>query len=221
MGDATGLVISGYFAFVKIMWIRTADQRLPILEANTIRVLSRLLAFAGDPHSAAGQQTLWRFAEEILPAREVGHFNQALMELGATVCSFRRPRCLMCPVSAFCTAFKTGKQTEIPGARRRPATVHVHRSAVVERRGARCRMKCVKGLWEFPMFNDLPDGAFTLAGQCRHSITHHRLDVAVYTGALGRNAEYIWKDPLSVPLSSLTRKILKAAQGEPVSGRDI
>lgn len=66
------------------------DQRQPILEANTVRVFSRLLAYDGQTTSSAGQKLLWAAAEAVLPAREVGRFNQALMELGSEVC--RRPR---------------------------------------------------------------------------------------------------------------------------------
>ena len=62
------------------------DARQPILEANTSRLFSRLLAYRGDPASAPGQKLLWAVAEAVLPRRGVGLFNQALMELGSTVC---------------------------------------------------------------------------------------------------------------------------------------
>ena len=62
------------------------DQRQPILEANTVRVFSRLLAYDGQTTSSAGQKLLWAAAEAVLPARDVGRFNQALMELGSEVC---------------------------------------------------------------------------------------------------------------------------------------
>jgi A/G-specific adenine glycosylase len=133
------------------------DQRLPILEANTIRVLSRLLAFAGDPHSAAGQQTLWRFAEEILPAREVGHFNQALMELGATLCTPREPSCLDCPLKGLCPTRKAGQTHRIPAPKRKTAYEDVSEAAVVIRRrdGHVLVRQCQPGerwagLWDFP-----------------------------------------------------------------------
>ena len=64
------------------------DARLPILEANTIRVLSRLTAFRGEPgRTAGGQKHLWSIAEAILPAKRVGAFNQSLMELGSEICT--------------------------------------------------------------------------------------------------------------------------------------
>jgi len=65
-------------------------------------------------------------------------------------------------------------------------------------------------MWEFPMFPELPPGSFTKIGQCRHTITHHRLDVSVYEGSLGQSGG-VWKNAETIPISSLTRKILKAA----------
>ena len=77
------------------------DQRHPILEANTTRLLSRLLAYAGDPSSREGQQRLWAFAETLLPRRRAGDFNQALMELGSILCTPRHPACLSVPSPPF------------------------------------------------------------------------------------------------------------------------
>jgi A/G-specific adenine glycosylase len=62
------------------------DLRLPILEANTLRLLSRLIGSEEDPRQGAANRKLWHIAEAILPERDVGEFNQALMELGALVC---------------------------------------------------------------------------------------------------------------------------------------
>jgi A/G-specific adenine glycosylase len=179
------------------------NKPYPAVDGNVRRVLSRIHGWTDD-----APERIWDAATELAKAGEPRLVNQALMELGATVCSFRRPRCLLCPVNDACVAYKTGKQAEIPSVRARPATVRVQLAAVVDRKGSRYRMKNVKGLWEFPMFGAVPEGSFTLAGRCRHTITHHRLDVSVYIGALGQAKEYVWKNPDTVPLSSLTRKIL-------------
>jgi A/G-specific adenine glycosylase len=90
------------------------NRRAPILEANTIRLLSRLVAYRGNPHSQTGQRPLWRVAEEILPQKRVAEFNQALMELGSLVCTPNEPKCTTCPLSAVCAAFAGGLQHEIP-----------------------------------------------------------------------------------------------------------
>jgi len=137
--------------------------------------------------------------------------NQALMELGAKICSFRSPRCLLCPIQASCAAFKTGLQETIPPVRKRPDTIKVQLFAVVQREGEQYLMKSADGMWEFPTFAELPQGTLTKAGSCRHTITHHRLDVSVYVGKLKESDGYQWKTLSSVPISSLSRKILTAA----------
>jgi hypothetical protein len=101
-------------------------------------------------------------------------------------------------------------QDKIPAVKKRPATVHVHLSAVVYRKDDRYLMKHTDGMWEFPMFPELPSGSFERIGACKHTITHHRLDVGVYTGKLKQDG-FEWKDVDAVPISSLTRKILLAA----------
>jgi len=68
-------------------------------------------------------------------------------------------------------------------------------------------MKAVDGMWEFPMLAELPEGPFEKIGQCRHTITHHRIDVSVYRGKMTRDG-FEWKDVDAIPISSLTRKIL-------------
>jgi hypothetical protein len=69
-------------------------------------------------------------------------------------------------------------------------------------------MKQVDGMWEFPMFSELPAGSFTKIGACRHTITHHRLDVGGYRGEVVDTA-CEWREIEGLPMSSLTRKILE------------
>jgi A/G-specific adenine glycosylase len=181
------------------------NKPYPVVDGNVRRVLSRLYGWTEE-----NPRALWEAASRIAREAEPRQVNQALMELGAKVCSFRSPRCLVCPLQASCIAFRTGMQDKIPPIRKRPVTVHVHLCAVVQKRGECYLMKQVDGMWEFPMFSELPVGSFTKVGHCRHTITHHRLDVSVYHGYLLDNVGE-WKDPEGVPISSLTRKILKAA----------
>ena len=96
------------------------DKRAPILEANTIRLLSRLIAYRDDPHSTAGQRVLWQVAEEILPQKDVARFNQALMELGSLVCTPSDPKCDECPLDMLCAANAAGLQHEIPAPKAAP-----------------------------------------------------------------------------------------------------
>lgn len=90
-------------------------QDAPILDANVIRVLSRVHAVAGDPKtSAATQAELWRLAEEAIPTGQAGDFNQSMMELGALICVAAAPKCASCPVEALCKAKHLGEPTVYP-----------------------------------------------------------------------------------------------------------
>ncbi len=87
----------------------------PILDANVIRVMARVHAVAGDPKTSAQTQSeLWRLAEEAIPSGRAGDFNQALMELGATVCESGAPKCGTCPVHDHCRARRLGEPTAFP-----------------------------------------------------------------------------------------------------------
>ena len=139
------------------------DAREPILEANSMRVLSRLLAFRDDPRGAAGQRHLWQAAEGLLPRRRPGAFNQALMELGSEVCTPREPKCHDCPLAQFCPTSRGGLQSVIPVPARKPSVQAIHQAALILRRPDG-RILLVRrgpgerwpGMWDFPRF-DLDD----------------------------------------------------------------
>ncbi len=90
-------------------------QDAPILDANVIRVLSRVHAVTGDPKTSTQTQAqLWELAEEAIPTGRAGDFNQAMMELGALICEAAAPRCGSCPVSGLCAAKSLGDPTAYP-----------------------------------------------------------------------------------------------------------
>ena len=134
------------------------DQRLPILEANTIRVLSRLIALTDDPRTTRSQARLWSVAEEILPAEQCGAFNQALMELGSELCTPKTPNCAACPVAAYCAAKIQGRTAEIPLAAKKTNYTDLIETAVVVRRASKFLIRQCQpgerwaGLWDFPRF---------------------------------------------------------------------
>jgi A/G-specific adenine glycosylase len=140
------------------------DQPRPILEANTLRLFSRLLAYDGQTTSSAGQKLLWAAAEAVLPTHDAGRFNQALMELGSEVCRGRTPACELCPAVGLCQAQLRGLQDKIPRPKPRPQFEELSEAAVLVRRrpwvhGAR-RVLLIQwpegrrwaGLWDFPRF---------------------------------------------------------------------
>lgn len=135
------------------------DQPAPIVEANTIRLLSRLLAYSGDPTSGEGTSLLWRAAEALLPRKSSGEFNQALMELGSLVCTPQDPDCSRCPLRTLCPTEAHGLQAAIPRKAKRVQYEKVREAAVVIWRGDRVLVRqCEEGerwagLWDFPRFS--------------------------------------------------------------------
>jgi A/G-specific adenine glycosylase len=191
------------------------DLRQPILEANTQRLLSRLLCYDGDPRSADGQRLLWAAAEAVLPRRDVGRFNQALMELGSEVCTARTPQCEACPVAVLCRANQQGRQSEIPRPKPKQRATPVREAAVLVRRGSRVLLirwpegRRWAGLWDFPRFpihaktpaalrDELVDGVRDLTGATiapgsrlatlTHGVTRFRITLECY------EAEYVSRD---------------------------
>ena len=190
------------------------DQRLPILEANTIRVLSRLSAFGGDPISSRGQKLLWSAAERLLPAKRCGTFNQALMELGSEICTPKAPRCDCCPLASLCPTRRLGLQEEIPAAKRPMQYEEVTEAAVVIRRGDRVLLRQCQpgerwaGLWDFPRFavpaglnGQLPRhielqarnltglgiGQLEKLATLKHGVTRFRITLEVFTAVAARS----------------------------------
>jgi A/G-specific adenine glycosylase len=95
-------------------------QRHPILDGNVKRVLARVFGIAGDPGSAPVLAALWSQAETCTPMIRVAEYTQAIMDLGATVCT-RNPACTVCPMTEFCVAAREGRQAELPGAKTKRA----------------------------------------------------------------------------------------------------
>ena len=89
-------------------------ERVAILDGNVKRVLTRVLAFAGDLSEGAQERELWARATQLLPARGIERYTQGLMDLGATLCSARAPSCLLCPVAGICTALREGRPERYP-----------------------------------------------------------------------------------------------------------
>ncbi len=133
------------------------DRRLPIVEANSLRVLSRLFGYRGDPREGEGKAWVWRAAEAVLPAKRCGDFNQSLMELGALVCVPNAPDCSQCPLAGICEAERIGLQHAIPPKKKAPAITAVNEVGIVIREGHKillCRRpdsaRRWQNMWEMP-----------------------------------------------------------------------
>ncbi|MBF0522346.1 MAG: A/G-specific adenine glycosylase [Candidatus Omnitrophica bacterium] len=89
------------------------DKRFPIVDANVRRVIMRILALKGYAEPSQ-DDTIYKFLDKTLPAKNVGDFNQGLMELGALICKSKNPQCILCPMKEFCQAYEKGIQEIIP-----------------------------------------------------------------------------------------------------------
>jgi A/G-specific adenine glycosylase len=145
----------GLYTADAVAAIAFGEDRLA-LDGNLRRVLARLIDLPLDPRRPEGERRLRRWAGRHLPKGEASAFNQALMDLGATVCLPRRPRCQSCPLSRLCRARMRGTQGDRPVRAARAKVPHRIATAGVVRRsgrvliGRRPEDALLGGLWEFP-----------------------------------------------------------------------
>jgi len=127
-----------------------------LLDGNVARVLARLAALEGNLHQGGFRRAVEARLERLLSRRRPGNFNQALMELGQTVCLPRVPRCVACPVRGWCQGFRTGHPEVFPQPRPRRAAESHYLAAAVLRRGPRVALMrglddgLLDDLWNFP-----------------------------------------------------------------------
>lgn len=164
------------------------DQSAPIVDGNVARVICRLDAIKDDPKSRKAADYLWKRAEQLVPKSDPGHFNSAMMELGALVCTPKNPSCESCPVRRACSARSLGIENQIPVPKARKANpvekriVHVvERSGrfLFEQRPANGRWA---GMWQF-ITRKLDDDSFELIkklGELKHELTHRRYEFVVW-----------------------------------------
>jgi A/G-specific adenine glycosylase len=178
-------------------------RRGVILDGNVRRVLVRLFALEGDPRAPAAQKQLWAWAEALTPAERPGDYAQAIMDLGATLCTPKRPDCPRCPLSALCLAYRQGRQEALPASRAKKAVPVVVQVALLLERGGRLLVRrrplagLLGGLWEFPtatvspgekpetavrrLLAELGLGADpAAAGTVAHAYSHFKLDLRLF-----------------------------------------
>jgi A/G-specific adenine glycosylase len=194
-------------------------QRHAILDGNVKRVLARYFALSGWPGQRAVADALWQHAERLTPPRRVAHYNQAMMDLGAGVCSRSRPRCEACPLVADCAAHACGRPQAFPG--KKPSkTLPVRQVQMLLLRNARgevlLQRRPPSGIWggllslpEIPV--DSPVAAWTAANlglevgditpweNLRHTFSHFHLDITpvaariqTHTGRVMEGEEWLW-----------------------------
>jgi A/G-specific adenine glycosylase len=176
-------------------------EQAALVDGNVVRVLARIFAIEDDVRGGPGLKKIWALAEALVPAANAGDWNQALMELGATTCIPRAPRCLVCPVRGVCAARAKGIEAELPHLLAKTKPIESRRVAVVATRKGSvvlCRRRAgglFGGLWEPPLADDTGadadaaaafkalvglsvDGA-TPVGTVTHVLSHRRLEARV------------------------------------------
>jgi A/G-specific adenine glycosylase len=193
-----------------------------VLDGNVLRVVARVTNDAADISASLTRQRFREIAQTWLDPREPGHFNQALMELGATVCLPRSPLCLVCPLTGCCGARQEGTAAQLPVKLRKAMPVRLEGTLLVVRRRGRILLRQrdaaasrMAGFWDLPAPEDLPVAKVgARIGEIRHTITHHhyRLEVrsATATPPDGKGFRWFAIGQLSgIPFSTTARKALK------------
>ena len=213
-------------------------QRHAILDGNVKRVLARVHAVDGSPSGRAVEQRLWQLAEQETPAQEVARYTQAIMDLGATVCTRARPLCNVCPLQSRCRALSEARVAELPAPRTRAARGARHVLMLVARQSdgqvwlqRRPESGIWGGLWCLPEFDDR-DAARRFAAErlrganfrrralppLQHAFTHFDLTItpllADCQGEAGvmDTAAALWYNParpVRIGLPAPIQKILK------------
>jgi A/G-specific adenine glycosylase len=129
-GQALDLPGIGPYTVAAILSIAYGAKRA-VLDGNVARVIARLEAIRGDLRAGGRWQALQASANALLAQDSAGDWNQAMMELGATICTPQAPQCLLCPVAKFCKARQLGLQEAIPEKRKKRATEEVTLAAAV------------------------------------------------------------------------------------------
>ena len=216
------------------------NQPYAVLDGNVARVVARLFAQRGNLHQSDFRQRVERELTALLSARSPGDFNQALMELGQTVCLPRGPRCWACPLSNWCQGCRSGNPEALPLPRPRRAAESHHLAVALLRQGKRVAMARGLGdgllddLWNFPAaFGRTPEEAlealrgklclltrvpFTVAeptAEFRHGITYRSIQGRVYPVQAARairHASIRWFELQQLPQAAISQLARKIAQ---------
>jgi A/G-specific adenine glycosylase len=181
-----------------------------VVDGNVERVLRRL---AGNPNGAARE--LWQQAGKLLSRRRPGDFNQAMMELGATVCLPAEPRCEQCPVRNWCATRGPLEKPRAPARRRqRVAYVLATRAGQVYLVRRPASDSLMPGMWELPLADDRASGGSAAEARFRHAITKTDYEVGVVRAAArpARGQAVPLSRLARLPLTGLARKILRRFQ---------
>ena len=192
------------------------SKPFPLVDGNVIRVFSRLFGMKGRAKDPGFAAKMWPIAERLMPRTNPGDWNQALMELGATVCTPDSPSCGACPVAKYCVAFEKGIQDKLPVPEKTIKPTAVNWTCLwIEKNGRVLLWKrsngerLLKNLWGLPEAHCVNAQPSRLIASTNHSITHHSLRVKLHEAALAVGAampaEAMW-----VPRAELRDRLVSS-----------
>lgn len=132
------------------------NQNQPLVDGNVIRVLSRLFLYTKNTRLPEAEKQMWEWAQEVLPKAKARYFNQAMMELGALVCTPKTPDCLHCPLNKVCRAYQEDLVSQIPDRGPKKELKQIQVAIAIIRKGGKIFIQkrpnkgLMAGLWEFP-----------------------------------------------------------------------
>ncbi|QQL45493.1 A/G-specific adenine glycosylase [Sulfuriroseicoccus oceanibius] len=204
------------------------DRPAPVVDANGIRVITRLTHFEGLSDNAAGQNFIWSTAGRLVDTDRPRAFNSALMELGQRICTPKSPACKDCPVGEWCATYQFGHDPEpLPHKKPRRATVELAEHAVfaIDRQHEAILLHHEqgsrrKGLWKLPLRPVEDFGSASPCYEARYAITHHRVQLAVYEMSAAEIAQaegdrwIAWENLADLPMAAPFRKAVNALMKE-------
>lgn len=194
------------------------DEKVLVVDSNVKRVVTRLFTIKGEVSEKIAKHRLGPF----LPENKPGDFNEALMELGATICTSKNPKCLFCPVNEFCKAYQTGKVEKFPTAKLKKIVPHYYKYALISIKDdslwlrQRSENEMLGGLWGFVLIDELPKHS-TVLEKVNHAYTHFKLTVTPVLSTISKKTEgtFVSLQKLDkLALSTLDYKVLKILKAE-------
>jgi A/G-specific adenine glycosylase len=189
------------------------------VDGNVMRVMSRLYNDASEISSPAAKRSFAMRADQLLDRKRPGDFNQAMMELGATVCVPRSPCCPTCPVERFCAARAAGTERTLPVKLKKQQAREVDLHLALLRRGDQVLLvqraaseQRLAGFWELPL-KEVIGGRARKVVEFRHQIVNDRFRVAIWTIAKVDRGDGRWFTAAQlseIPLTTVTKKALAA-----------
>lgn len=196
-----------------------------VVDGNVYRVLSRVYEDRTNIAASNARKHFLVMAEALLDRERSGEFNQAMMELGATVCLPKKPQCLLCPVRTLCRAQANGTQDTLPVKTKARKNVEEIRQVFLIRDRGRLLLwqrpltaRLMPGFWELPEAEQLPGvKPGQKIGSFRHGITVHNYRFEIWEAAsgveLGDACEWVEEARLgNLPLSTIVRKALRVCE---------